>query len=291
MVEPILYASLGALLAMLIGLLFLPIFWRRAVRLTTGRLIDRLPVSASEIIASQDRLRAEQAMAMRAVERKSEAAIGDATRDRIESARARATELGHLADISDLKAKVALLESEGARVRGELDKTGKEAAAAYEALQEARAAADSAQRELQTVRQEASAARASADQARIEASARQAEIVSLRTRFEAPAPSIEGPIETAPETPTDAAPAGAPASRSMPKAGDFTLAFPPADAAKPQPAASLAQAAELADLRRRLDEVADAIVEAADRPAPADRPKAEPGAERPRMPQVESAGA
>ncbi len=291
MVEPILYASLGALLATLIGLLFLPIFWRRAVRLTTGRLIDRLPVSASEIIASQDRLRAEQAMAMRAVERKAEAAIGDATRDRIESARARATELGHLADISDLKAKVALLESEGARVRGELDKTGKEAAAAYEALQEARAAADSAQRELQTVRQEASAARASADQARIEASARQAEIVSLRTRFEAPAPSIEGPIEAAPEAPAAAAPVGAPASRGMPKAQDFTLAFPPAAAAKPQPAASLVQAAELADLRRRLDEVADAIVEAADRPAASERPKAEPGAERPRMPQVESAGA
>ncbi|MDR4305803.1 hypothetical protein IHQ68_04080 [Chelatococcus sambhunathii] len=290
MVEPILYASLGALLATLIGLLFLPIFWRRAVRLTTSRLIDRLPVSASEIIASQDRLRAEQAMAMRTVERKAEAAIGEATRDRIESARARATELGHLADISDLKAKIAALESEGARVRGELDKTGKEAAAAYEALQEARAAADSAQRELQTVRQEASAARASAEQARNEASARQAEIASLRARLEAPAvaPSIEGPVETVSEI---AKPAAAVAATSrLPKA-DFALAFPPAEAAKQQPEASLTQAAELADLRRRLDEVADAIVEAADRPAPAERPKAEPGAERPRMPQVESAGA
>lgn len=291
MVEPILYASLGALVATLIGLLFLPIFWRRAVRLTTGRLIDRLPVSASEIIASQDRLRAEQAMAMRAVERKAEAAIGEATRDRIESARARATELGHLADISDLKAKVAALESEGARVRGELDKTGKEAAAAYEALQEARAAADSAQRELQTVRQEASAARASAEQARNEASTRQAEIASLRARLEAPAdaPSIEGPIETVSGIEKPAAAVVAP-SRGLPKA-DFALAFPPAGAVKQQPEASLAQAAELADLRRRLDEVADAIVEAADRPAPAERPKAEPGAERPRMPQVESAGA
>ena len=34
MVEPILYASLGALIATLLGLLFLPLFWNRAVRLT-----------------------------------------------------------------------------------------------------------------------------------------------------------------------------------------------------------------------------------------------------------------
>ncbi|QZN99249.1 hypothetical protein [Chenggangzhangella methanolivorans] len=43
MVEPILYASFGALLATLLGLLFLPFFWGRAVRLTTRRLLHRLP--------------------------------------------------------------------------------------------------------------------------------------------------------------------------------------------------------------------------------------------------------
>ncbi|MFJ5489004.1 hypothetical protein ACIKTA_16075, partial [Hansschlegelia beijingensis] len=72
MVEPILYASFGFLLATLLWLLFLPAFWRRAVRLTTKRLVNRLPVSASEIIAAQDRLRAEHAMAVRAVERRAE---------------------------------------------------------------------------------------------------------------------------------------------------------------------------------------------------------------------------
>ncbi|WP_020180699.1 hypothetical protein [Methylopila sp. M107] len=288
MVEPILYASLGALLATLIGLLFLPIFWRRAVRLTTRQLANRLPVSASEIIAGQDRLRAEQAMAMRIVERKAESAIGEATRDRVESARARATELGHLADISDLRANVAALESEGARVRGELDRTGKEAAAAYEALQEARAAAADAQRELQAARQEASASRSAVEKARIEISARDAEVHSLRARLNPPT-DASASEQRAATLPATAAKTGI-APAHMPKA-DFALAFPPAEAIAPKPAATPSDAAELSELRRRLDEVADAIVEAAGQAEPAAKPKAEPATERPRMPQVARAGA
>ena len=272
MVEPILFASLGALLATLLGLLFLPIFWRRAIRIATQRLINKLPLSVNEIVAAQDRLRAETAMAMRAVERKAEATIGEATRDRVESARARATELGHLADIADLKDRIAELESHGAALRGALDKSGRETLAAQSALEQARGAAEAAAREVQLTRQEASADRAMLRKALTEAAAREAEIASLRAKLGA------ADILARAERPS-AAPAAGPASHKalhLPKA-DVAMVFPRSDDSENTPTAS--EAAELADLRRRLDEVADAIVAAADRPieAPKDRPAGDAG--------------
>lgn len=251
MVEPILYASLGALLSTLLGLMFLPLFWRRAVRLTTRDLLGRLPVSVTEIVAAQDRLRAEQAMAMRVVERKAEQAIGDATRDRVDSARARATELGHLADLADLRAQVAALEAEGARVRGELDRTGGEAASAFEALKEARAESEQAARDVQAARQDASASRHATEQARIEAAARESEIRALRERLEnqgvAPAPAGPG--------------------KRMPRA-DIGLADT-MPGARPEPDRVIPpyEDAALSALRDRLDEVADAILKAGETPS------------------------
>ncbi|RXF75383.1 hypothetical protein [Hansschlegelia zhihuaiae] len=273
MVEPILYASLGALLAALAGLLFLPVFWRRAVRLTTKRLIDRLPISAGEIVAAQDRLRAEHAMTMRQVERKAERTMGDATRDRVESARARSTELGHLADIADLRSQIDLLVAEGARMRGERDKSGEEAAAAYDALKEARAAADAAARDLQAARPDASAARRATEQARVESSAREAEIRALRDRLAAV--SGQQPAARQAQTSSARADGKSPAARPhLPRAETpfGGSADEPPLAASPQPAAAvtapLPAAAELAELRKRLDEVADAIVEAAETEEP-----------------------
>lgn len=268
MVEPILFASLGALLATLLGLLFLPIFWRRAVRITHRRLIDGLPVTETEIIASQDRLRADMAIQMRGVERKAEAAIGEATRDRVESARARATELGHLADIADLREKIASLESEGAGLRGDLDRSGRETLAAHQALEQARAAAENAARDIQTTRQEASADRALLKKAVQEAASRDAEIASLRSKLAA-ADALARSARTAPSSAIPAAIAASSAASGqrphLPKA-DVALAFSRTDEQKAVSAPSSDDAAELADLRRRLDEVADAIVAAAERP-------------------------
>jgi hypothetical protein len=269
MVEPILYASLGALLAALAGLLFLPVFWRRAVRLTTKRLINRLPISVGEIVAAQDRLRAEHAMTMRQVERRAERTIDDATRDRIESARARSTELGHLADIADLRSQIAALEAEGLRMRGERDKSGEQAAAAHEALKEARAAADAAARDLQAARQDASAARAGTQQARVEAAAREAEIRALRDRLAAVA-GEQAAAGSAQPLSDEATAKPATVRRHLPRAETpfGGGADEPPLAVTPPPAVEivgpLPAAAELAELRRRLDEVADAIVQAAE---------------------------
>lgn len=272
MVEPILFASLGALLATLVGLTFLPIFWRRAVRITSRRLIDGLPVSANEIVASQDRLRAEMAVQMRGVERRAEAAIGEATRDRVESARARATELGHLADMADLRERIALLENEGAGLRGDLDKSGRETLAAHQALEQARATAENAAQEIQTTRQEASADRALLKKTVQEAAARDAEIASLRAKLAA-ADALARSAKTA---------ATAPAAIPAAAAGDQRPHLPKADVALVYPRTELApasastdEAAELADLRRRLDEVADAIVAAAEKPVEPSKDRAQ----------------
>lgn len=268
MVEQILYASLGALAATLLGLLFLPFFWRRAVRLTTSRLVNRLPVSASEIVAAQDRLRAELAVAMRETERKAEKAGLEATRDRVESARARATELGHLAEISDLRAQVSALEGEVAQMRGERDRSGEQASAAATALAQLRTAADQAQKDLQAARQDAAAARSATEQARIEAAEREAEIEGLRSKItmlgldaRAASPSLR----------TGASP-------QMPHVDRPLIA-----AAR----GATLDAAALAALRKRLDDVADEIVRAADAPRSEARSE-EPAKTEPRrfMPQI-----
>src|SRR4051794_3001788 len=116
MVEPALYALLGACLATLVLLLLLPVLWRRAVRLTTRRLVGKLPVSLSEIVAAQDRLRAEHAMATRAIERRAEAAAADAARERAAVGQARSAELGLKVEIAQLREQLAALEAQSALV-------------------------------------------------------------------------------------------------------------------------------------------------------------------------------
>jgi chromosome segregation ATPase len=56
------FLALGFLVASLLWLLAAPAFWSRAVRLTTQRLRDTLPVTEAEIRADKDRIRAEYAL-------------------------------------------------------------------------------------------------------------------------------------------------------------------------------------------------------------------------------------
>jgi hypothetical protein len=61
-------AALGFLVASLFGLLLASAFWGRAVRLTTARIKQSLPVSEQEIQADRDRLRAEYAIKVHKLE-------------------------------------------------------------------------------------------------------------------------------------------------------------------------------------------------------------------------------
>lgn len=69
MVEPLLYAALGFLTASLVALFFGRALWNRAVRLTTHRIMRRLPLSRDEIVASRDLVRAQLAVEHRRLER------------------------------------------------------------------------------------------------------------------------------------------------------------------------------------------------------------------------------
>lgn len=61
-IQSAMFLALGFLVASLLWLLAAPAFWSRAVRLTTQRLRDTLPVTEAEIRADKDRIRAEYAL-------------------------------------------------------------------------------------------------------------------------------------------------------------------------------------------------------------------------------------
>ncbi len=68
MVEALMYAAIGFLIAVLIGLAAIPLVHNRAVRLTMRDLEGGLPISMGELQAEKDALRAEFAMAVRRLE-------------------------------------------------------------------------------------------------------------------------------------------------------------------------------------------------------------------------------
>lgn len=68
MVEPVMYLAIGFLVAMLLGLMVMPLVHNRAIRLTTKRLEALNPVSMTEIQADRDQLRADFAVNVRRLE-------------------------------------------------------------------------------------------------------------------------------------------------------------------------------------------------------------------------------
>jgi hypothetical protein len=73
LIEQAMYFGLGFLVAGLLTLLFLPAFWRRAMRLSMRRLQMLAPMSMEEVIAERDLLRAEFAVRERRMEQEIEA--------------------------------------------------------------------------------------------------------------------------------------------------------------------------------------------------------------------------
>ncbi len=68
MIESLMYAAIGFLIAVLLGLAAIPLVHNRAVRLTMRQLEGGLPSSMAELQAEKDALRAELAMAIRRLE-------------------------------------------------------------------------------------------------------------------------------------------------------------------------------------------------------------------------------
>jgi len=125
--------ALGFLFAGLLTLLFLPAFWRRAMRLSTRRLEMQMPLSMAEIVAERDQLRAEFAASMRRVEQKNERLIAASAADRSELGRQAAAMveidaklLTSRKDMNDLRADLAATERQVSETRGELAAVQKE---------------------------------------------------------------------------------------------------------------------------------------------------------------------
>src|SRR5690349_10935165 len=99
--------ALGFLAASLLGLLLASAFWGRAVRLTTARIKQSLPVSEQEIQADRDRLRAEYAVKVHKLETHLEQA---------KFARAR-----QLVELNRRDASISTLETNVGELKAELE--------------------------------------------------------------------------------------------------------------------------------------------------------------------------
>jgi predicted nucleic acid-binding Zn-ribbon protein len=85
MIDIGMYVALGFLLASLLALMVAPAFWKRAVRLTRRRVEMTMPMSAADIQADKDQLRAEFAIELRRVEVALEKAKDKAARELVEA--------------------------------------------------------------------------------------------------------------------------------------------------------------------------------------------------------------
>ena len=83
-IQTVMLVALGFLLAMLIALALAPAYWARAVRLTYRHINRTMPVTAEEIRADKDRLRAEYAVRIHNLETSLEKARLSAARQQVE---------------------------------------------------------------------------------------------------------------------------------------------------------------------------------------------------------------
>lgn len=103
----------GFLAAGLIALMVAPAYWARAVRLTTRRLRETMPLSEAEIRAAHDRLRAQFALKVHQLERENDQGKLSAARQLIEINRRDARISALETDLEKLK--VSLEENQNAR--------------------------------------------------------------------------------------------------------------------------------------------------------------------------------
>ncbi|WP_246657233.1 hypothetical protein [Methylocystis sp. B8] len=105
MIEQAMYFALGFLVAGLFALMFLPAFWRRALRLSMRRLQLLAPMSMEEVFAERDLLRAEFAVRERRLEQAMEETQGVRANDLATIGR-------HVGRIVDLETQLMNAEAE-----------------------------------------------------------------------------------------------------------------------------------------------------------------------------------
>jgi chromosome segregation ATPase len=178
MVEPIMYLAIGFLVAMLLGLMIVPLIHNRAVRLTTRRMEAATPLSMAEIQADKDQLRAEFAMSARRLEMSVDQLKHKTT--------SQLAELGKKTDainrmkieLGEKNATIFSLEAREKAMKDQLRATEEEFAAKTGALREAEKALSDKQSELGRLSTELS-------NRSVTAESRKSELVSVNAQIEA----------------------------------------------------------------------------------------------------------
>jgi chromosome segregation ATPase len=127
LIEQAMYFALGLLVAGLGMLMFLPAFWRRAMRLSMRRLQMLAPLSREQAIAERDLLRAEFALRELRLEQEMEAIKASKAGDLVDLGR-------HAARIADLDDRLNKSEANGRELEHRLSETLKTLAERTELL-------------------------------------------------------------------------------------------------------------------------------------------------------------
>ena len=185
MLEPIMYISIGFLIAGLLVLGVLPLVHARAVRLTTRRLESLSPLSLAEIQADKDRLRAEFAMSTRRLEMSVEQLKAKTTSQLAEIGK-KSDAIGRLKlELGEKTAALFALEAKERHIAGELETLRARMRAKDDALVQVEHVLGSTQAEL-------SQATGNFHESSVTAQSQRVELVALRAQAEA----LKGQIES-----------------------------------------------------------------------------------------------
>jgi chromosome segregation ATPase len=182
MVEPIMYLAIGFLLAMLFGLMLVPLVHNRAVRLTTRRMEAATPLSMAEIQADKDQLRAEFAMSARRLEMSVDQLKSKST--------SQLAELGKKTDainrmkleLGEKNAAIFSLEAREKATKEQLRATEEEFAAKTEALRQAERALNDKKTDLVKLSAELNDRSMTAETRKVELVTVNAQIDALKSR-------------------------------------------------------------------------------------------------------------
>jgi chromosome segregation ATPase len=182
MIEPAMYLAIGFLVAMLLGLMIVPLAHNRAVRLTTRRMEAATPLSMAEIQADKDQLRAEFAMSARRLEMSVDQLKHKTT--------SQLAELGKKTDainrmkleLGEKNATIFSLEAREKAVKEQLRATEEEFATKTAALRAAEKALTDKQGELAGIKTELNDRSVMAESRQVELVAVHAQIDALKNR-------------------------------------------------------------------------------------------------------------
>ena len=154
MIEQAIYFALGCIVTALLGLLFTPVLWSRALRLSRKRLQLQVPLSLQEILSERDHLRAAHAVERLRIEQELARVRATKDADMIAIGR-RSVEAARLAEeveafrklVEAQTREIALLSAAAAEHKVESSMLRRDLIAAHTSVEQLRGEADTAARE------------------------------------------------------------------------------------------------------------------------------------------------